>query len=200
MSRSLRGRTTPGSGPATSSWRSTASRSTDAVAVRRLVADAKIGTDRDAQGAAKRPARWTSRCRSSRARDRRRQPKAEAQDCGSSCQPHATRYADRRLVAFQPRLELLERLGSARTGAASRSDHHFGRLVAVARHADDDRFVGRDDAALDRDRSCAASVVPPAGSVKMPSVSAEQLNRVDDLRRRTPPRRCRRSLARTRIT
>ena len=50
-------------------------------------------------------------------------------------------------------------------------EHHFGRLVAVAGDADDHRLIRLDDAAA-YECSSTASVVPPAGSVKMPSVRA----------------------------
>ena len=74
---------------------------------------------------------------------------------------------------FRPRFEILERRGSGApapstfrlTASASSCSRCRSRTRRSIRRA-------RIDAALDRDRSSPASVVPPAGSVKMPSVSA----------------------------
>ena len=76
-----------------------------------------------------------------------------------------------RLPRFPPAFEFLEPAAEPdRLGHPPR--HHVHRLVAVPGDADDRRFVRADDARGARARSVAASVVPPAGSVKMPSVSA----------------------------
>ena len=107
-------------------------------------------------------ARWTSSCPSCRAGD--------AFGCWGALGPHPSTSLCDRLAALPPGFEFLE--GAAephRRGQAIL--HDVRRLVAVAGHADDDRFV-RGMTPRRMRSTAAASVVPPAGSVKMPSVSA----------------------------
>ena len=130
---------------------------TDASQFNRMVGDAQHRDDGDAEGDARRP--------SDRDQDRDR----------------VERRARRSPAAFRTSSSNSLNARLKRTGAPQPAFQHFARLVAVAGHADDDRLVAPDDAALheiDRrgERRAAGRLGEDAFGFR------EQLNRVDDLR------------------
>ena len=101
----------------------------------------------------------------------------------------------KRCPRFLPAFEILERAAQPHR-RGHRVGHHLGGLVAVAGDADDHRFVGWMTPRLTR--SIVAGERRAAGRLgEDPFGLRQQLDRVDDLRRRSPPRRCRRSLRRS---